>query len=49
MKLPESTIILKFGYAFNQAIDNILNDNIKELIFGYSFNQEINMKLPKNI
>lgn len=45
--LPNSLIVLKFGYNFNQNVNELPN-NLKKLTFGYKFNQTVD-KLPNSL
>jgi hypothetical protein len=47
--LPLGLLYLKFGYYFNQPInENILPNSLTHLIFGYEFNQTININVLSN-
>ena len=52
--LPQSLTYLKFGYNFNQKINNLTKyflgfpKNLYHLTFGIDFNQKVN-DLPKNL
>ena len=47
--LPSTLTHLKFGYYFNQNIENILPPNLKQLTFGYTFNQPVKNLLPNGL
>lgn len=48
-RFPENVKKIKFGFNFNQSLNNSLwGNNIKEIKFGYNFNKKVN-NLPKSL